>query len=122
MLLLLTDDQLLQDERTKAKQIKDRMSSVIGSGAYFGGFSSSNNSNSSEVPKGPGYGSISSDSYKYGGPSASSSTGMSFGESVMKELQEKKKIMGHPTQPEVQKAPPKLNLNSMLEKKTEKKP
>lgn len=40
VLILLTDDQLLNDERAKAKQIKDRMSSVIGSGAYFGQFSS----------------------------------------------------------------------------------
>lgn len=37
---LLTDDQLLNDERAKAKQIKDRMMNVVGSGAYFGGFSS----------------------------------------------------------------------------------
>ena len=35
---MLTDDQLLNDERAKAKQIKDRMANVIGSGAYFGGF------------------------------------------------------------------------------------
>ena len=37
---LLTDDTLLNDERVKAKQIKDRMANVIGSGAYFSGFSS----------------------------------------------------------------------------------
>ena len=37
--MLLTDEHLLNDERAKAKQIKDRMANVIGSGAYFGGFS-----------------------------------------------------------------------------------
>ena len=37
-MVLLTDDQLLNDERAKAKQIRDRMANVVGSGAYFGGF------------------------------------------------------------------------------------
>ena len=66
------------------------MSSVIGSGAYFGGFNSNPVTSSSEVqPKGSNYGNISSESYKYA-PS-SSGKGMTFGESVMRELQEKKK-------------------------------
>jgi hypothetical protein len=77
VLLLLTDEQLLNDERTKAKQIKDRMANVIGSGAYFGGFSSDPRTASEPASKGPSYGNISSEAYSYA-PS-SSSKGMSFG-------------------------------------------
>jgi hypothetical protein len=36
---LLSDEQVLSDERAKAKQIKDRMANVIGSAAYYGSFS-----------------------------------------------------------------------------------
>jgi hypothetical protein len=45
---LITDDQLLNDERAKAKLIKDRMANVIGSGAYLGGFN--NDMKNSSVP------------------------------------------------------------------------
>ena len=78
--MLVTDDQLLNDERAKAKQIKDRMANVIGSGAYFGGFNNdmkNNTSSTSSNNKGSNYSSISSESYKFG-PS-SSGAGMSFG-------------------------------------------
>ena len=77
----MTDDQLLNDERAKAKQIKDRMANVIGSGAYFGGFNNDMKNNSSNT-KGSTYSSISSESYKY--EPSPSGAGMSFGESVMK--------------------------------------
>ena len=61
IVLLVTDDQLLNDERAKAKQIKDRMANVIGSGAYFGGFNNDmKNQNVSTAAKGSSYGSISS--------------------------------------------------------------
>ena len=73
--MLITDDQLLNDERAKAKQIKDRMANVIGSGAYFGGFN--NDIKNNNVPaKGSSYGNISSESYR-SGPSANNN--MSFG-------------------------------------------
>jgi len=67
------------------------MANVIGSGAYFGGFNNDVRSNvSGELgAKGTSYGNISSESYQYN--TNYGSKGMSFGESVMRELQEKKK-------------------------------
>jgi hypothetical protein len=35
----LSDDHSLNEERAKAKQIKERMANVIGSGAYYGSYS-----------------------------------------------------------------------------------
>lgn len=77
---MLSDDHLLNEERAKAKQIKDRMATVIGSGAYYGNFSSdvkTSGPNYDNKNVG-GYTSFSSDSYKYTG-SASGSNGLSFG-------------------------------------------
>ena len=41
---MLSDDQMLNDERMKAKSIKEKMASVIGSGAYYGSYSSNSTS------------------------------------------------------------------------------
>ena len=52
------------------------MANVIGSGAYFSGFN--NDIKNSSVPeKNSAYGSISSESYKFGG--SATGNGMSFG-------------------------------------------
>lgn len=92
------------------------MANVVGSGAYFGGFSSDVKSTvTGQIgAKGTSYGNISSQSYK--GSSNYGGKGMTFGESVMKELQEKKKISSYaePEQPSPTKPANKLNLNSML--------
>lgn len=37
----MADDSRLSDERAQAKQIKDRMSSVLGTSSKYGSFSSS---------------------------------------------------------------------------------
>lgn len=68
---------MLQDERSKAKQIKDRMANVIGSGAYFGQFSNDTKTSGEAISKGSSYGSISSDSYNCA--PMSNNKGMSFG-------------------------------------------
>jgi len=50
---LLADEQVLSEERAKAKKIKERMANVIGSGAYYGSFSGGEGS--SNAPKKQGY-------------------------------------------------------------------
>ena len=102
------------------------MANVIGSGAYFGGFSNEVRPTvSGEIgAKGTSYGNINSELYKSN--SSYGDKGMSFGESVMKELQQKKKTSSY-VEPEktnqtypVPPAANKLNLSNMLEKKAEK--
>ena len=44
---LISDDNRLSDERAKAKQIKERMAQVLGSGAHYGSYSS----NTSPLPE-----------------------------------------------------------------------
>lgn len=68
------------------------MANVIGSGAHYGNFSSDTKNTGSNFDNKNvgGYANISSDSYKYTG-SIGGGNGLSFGQSVMKELQEKKK-------------------------------
>ena len=111
LLLLLTDDNHLNDERAKAKQIKERMSTVIGSGAYFGNFSNEPKTSSSEF-KGSSYGSINSESFKY---APQPSKGLSFGESVMKELYDKKKPVSPDQAPSPQPQPTSgLNIQNMI--------
>jgi hypothetical protein len=75
---LISDDHFLNDERAKAKQIKERMANVIGSGAYYGNFS--NDSGTNEFKK-DSYESFGSSNYKPStvGSSNGSSGGMSFG-------------------------------------------
>jgi len=77
---LLSDEHTLSDERAKAKQIKDRMATVIGTGVYYGNFSSDDKTNGSTIENKNigGYANISSQSYKYTG-SLSGGNGLSFG-------------------------------------------
>ena len=44
---MISDDNRLSDERAKAKQIKERMAQVLGSGAHYGSYSS----NTSPLPE-----------------------------------------------------------------------
>jgi hypothetical protein len=101
---LLSDDQYLGDERAKAKQIKDRMANVIGSAVYYGSFSNDGSSiapgASTSMGLGPGkkespYESYSSNTFnKTGGSFGVGSNGsgsMTFGESVMRSLQQARK-------------------------------
>lgn len=115
---MLADDHQLNDERAKAKQIKERMSNVIGSGAYYGSYSNDGPTSSSSKKEGA-YESYSANSYKLGMPS-SNGGGMSFGESVMRTLNESKKVEKKVEQPMVEEKPSsKLNLSKMNEKKAE---
>lgn len=96
---MLSEDHQLNDERAKAKQIKERMANVIGSGAYYGSYSNDGPTNNSK--KEGAYESYSVNSYKLGMPS-SNGGGMSFGESVMRTLNESKKVEKKVEQPMVE--------------------
>ena len=66
------------------------MASVIGSGAYYGNFSSDTRASGTNFDnKNSNYGNFSSQNYKYSGSVGNGN--MSFGQSVMKQLQQKKK-------------------------------
>jgi hypothetical protein len=86
---LLSDDHFLSDERAKAKQIKERMANVIGSSVYYGSFSS-DGITSGNAKRETTYDSFGSNSNTFGANSPYG--GLSFGESVMKTLNQSKKV------------------------------
>jgi hypothetical protein len=118
---LLSDDHFLNDERARAKQIKDRMANVIGSGAYYGNFSNDGSSlPTTGTARKDTYESFSASSYRPGFGSGGS-TGMTFGESVMRSLQQAKKEERVDPPPSEEKPAGKLNLAKMNIAKPEEK-
>lgn len=67
---LLSNEELLEEERVKAKNIRERMSGVV-TGSNYGGFTGSGSGGSSISSK---YGSIDNKSYQTGGYSGGSSS------------------------------------------------
>lgn len=118
---LLSNDHFLTEERAKAKQIKDRMANVIGSSVYYGSFSNDGSGNAPAAGKKETYESFSSSSFNKSGSLGSgynSGASMSFGESVMRTLQQARKTE-EPTEkeesspPQAEKPSSKLNLSKM---------